>query len=149
MRKPLNTNKGLSTVVATVLMILVVMIGMTILFAFVNVYASNFQAGSGSAVLESMTIEDVWIKNPVQETTPMQLWIYNVGKIDFRINSIYVNGAPVTMYDSNGVKIDPNVLVKVNMHMQIDISPPKANAYSIKIVTARGSAFEGTYSPTS
>ena len=95
MRKPLNNNKGLSTVVATVLMILVVMIGMTILFAFVNVYASNFQAGSGSAVLESMTIEDVWFQNPTQNppnSIPVQLWIYNVGQTEFKIPTVYVDG---------------------------------------------------------
>ena len=42
-------------------MIVVVMVGMTILFAYVAVYAQNYQAGVGSSILESMTIEDVWI----------------------------------------------------------------------------------------
>ena len=32
-------------------------------FAYVTVYSSSYQAGIGSSVLESMTVEDVWIQN--------------------------------------------------------------------------------------
>ena len=51
-------------------MIVVVMVGMTILFAYVAVYAQNYQTGVGSSILESMTIEDVWI---TKSQTPYSL----------------------------------------------------------------------------
>ena len=63
MRKLYRNKKGLSTVISTILMIVVVMVGMTILFTYVAVYAQNYQTGVGSSILESMTVEDVWIQN--------------------------------------------------------------------------------------
>ncbi len=63
MKRLFKSKRAVSPVIATVLMILIVMAGMTILFAFIGAYAQSFQAGSGSAVLESLTVEDVWFKN--------------------------------------------------------------------------------------
>ena len=75
MRKLYRNKKGLSTVISTILMIVVVMVGMTLLFAYVTVYASNYQTGIGSSILESVTIEDVWIQN----SNTVQLTVYNTG----------------------------------------------------------------------
>jgi flagellin-like protein len=130
MRKLFRSRRAVSPVVSAVLMILVVMIGMSLLFAFFVNYTRDFQTGSGSAVLESLVIEDVWF------TSPTQVWVYNVGKVSFTITSVYVND----QFDSN-----PNLEVAPGQHGNITV----ASAYSgctIKIVTARGSAFEGRYS---
>ena len=59
MRKLYRNKKGLSTVISTILMIMVVMVGMSLLFAYVAVYAQNYKAGIGSSVMESLTIEDI------------------------------------------------------------------------------------------
>ncbi len=55
MRKLSNNRKAVSPVIATVLMIMITMIGMTLLFAFVSVYSENYKAGVGSSVMESIT----------------------------------------------------------------------------------------------
>jgi flagellin-like protein len=130
MRKLFRSRRAVSPVVSAVLMILVVMIGMSVLFAFFVNYTRDFQTGSGSAVLESLVIEDVSL------TSPTQVWVYNVGKVRFTITSVYVND----QFDSN-----PNLEVAPGQHRNITV----ASAHSgdtIKIVTARGSAFEGRYS---
>lgn len=135
MMRLLRNRKAVSPVISTVLMILVVMVGMSFLFAFFVNYARDFQTGSGSAVLESMTIEDVWFTAP----NGPQVWVYNVGKVDFYITSVYFNDQFV---------VNPNIEVKTGQHgmIPIPIDFPYMLPCTIKIVTARGSAFEGSYS---
>jgi flagellin-like protein len=150
MRKLFINKKAVSPVIATILMILIVMAGMTILFAFIGVYAQSFQAGSGSAVLESIAIEDVWFKSDIGDHY-LYIWVYNTGKVDFTIDSIYVNSAPVTptLYDSNHNPIEQTTPITIGSHIQIKVTSWAAGStYIVKIVTSRGSGFEGTYSPS-
>jgi hypothetical protein len=128
-------------------MILVVMAGMAILFGFVGSYTSNFQAGTGSSVLESLTVEQSWFN----ESSPQHLvlWVYNTGKIDFKINSVFVNGfkvEPTAYKDSAEIDLKKTVIL-IGDHVQLDIkiSTP-ASSYPVKIQTERGSGFEGVYS---
>ena len=146
-KKLFKNEKGVSPVISTVLMILVVMVGMSLLFAYLATYTMNFHSGSGSSVLESMTIEDAWFKN---SDNTFHLWVYNVGKVDFTINSIYVNGTKVTptMSDSNNNPINSNTPIQINKHVQISLAQWQlGDNYNLKIVTGRGSAFEGNYAP--
>ena len=131
MMRLFRNRRAVSPVLSTVLMILVVITGMSLLFAFFVNYTRDFQTGSGSAVLESMTVEDVWFTNP----NGPQVWVYNVGKVSLTITSVYVDD----QLDSS-----PNIEIKTGQHQPITVG----SAYSgctIKIVTARGSAFEGRY----
>jgi flagellin-like protein len=131
MRKLLGNKRAVSPVVSTVLMILVVMVGMSMLFAFFVNYTRDFQAGSGSAVLESLVIEDI---SP--SLTGPQVWVYNVGKVSLTITSVYVN---------DHLDSSPNIEIKTGIHQVIAVDSASKGC-TIKIVTARGSAFEGGYS---
>jgi flagellin-like protein len=134
-RKLFRSRRAVSPVVSTVLMMLVVIIGMSLLFAFFVNYARDFQTGSGSAVLESMTIEDVWFReSPIRA----EVWVYNVGKVNFTITSVYVN-------DQNAGFEPSSLEIAPGQHGNITIASASGNC-TIKIVTARGSAFEGRYS---
>ena len=150
--KRLSANrKAVSPVIATVLMIMVVMTGMTILFAFVGTYAQSFQKGSGSSVLESLTVENEWYSTPQAGPSQLVIWVYNMGKTSFTINSVYLNSSMVTNYnilDSNNAPINPGTAITVGEHFQIKvpITVPDAS-YTLKLVTGRGSGFEGVYSP--
>jgi len=137
-------------------MIVVVMVGMTILFAYVAVYAQNYQAGTGSSILESMTIEDVWITSP----QTVQLTVYNTGtstnmgsNVDLTIVAVYVNNTALT--PSSSYNINFNVLVVAGDHVTIDgnLQPvgiyaegfQKGNTYDFRIATLRGSSFQTLY----
>ena len=133
MRRLFNSRKGLSPVLSTVLMILVVITGMSVLFGFFVNYTRDFQTGSGSAVLESMTVEDVWFK----QGSTAEVWVYNVGKISFTITSVYVN-------DQNAGFEPSSLEIAPGQHRMITIASASSGC-TIKIVTARGSAFEGRY----
>lgn len=136
MNKFFSDKRGVSPVVSAVIMILVTMIGMSTLFAFFINYSRDFQLGSGSAVLESMTIEDVWFRN----SNTVEIWVYNFGKVNLDITDVYV--------DSNAVLFAPNDLnIVIGEHEQLIVSSSfvASGSYHFKIVTARGTSFEGTY----
>lgn len=152
MRKLYRNKRGLSTVISTILMIVVVMVGMTLLFAYVDVYARNYQTGVGSSILESATIEDVWI---FQDSHTVQLTVYNTGtatnlgtNLDLTIAAIYVNNVALTTGpSSNGINFNELIgagdHVPINCYYSAGFQP--GVAYNFKIVTVRGSNFEVQY----
>jgi hypothetical protein len=140
----IRNKKAVSAVLSTILMILIVVIGMTMAFAFFVNYVRDFQLGRGSSVLELAEIEDVWFHpKDADERYPVKIWLYNYGKIDFEVSSVYVDGNLVTP--------DPTSITTVQIydHAWIIVYLPNSwvsnELYKIKIVTARGSVFEGQY----
>ena len=149
MKNLFKNKKAVSPVVATVLMILVTMIGMTLLFAFVSSYSENYKAGIGSSVMESLTVEDIWL-SPDQSgqstyDTEVVLSIYNVGKVESKINSVYVNGLKLT--DTNtGQNFNLEKDVLVGAHESITLyrqnNWQSGEIYTFRITTLRGSNFD-------
>jgi hypothetical protein len=144
MRKLYRNKKGLSTVISTILMIMVVMVGMSVAFAYVAVYAQSYKAGIGSSVMESLTIEDIYLKGagPVYNNQ-VTLSVYNAGKIDATINVIYINGVAATNGSST---INFNINVPVGTHIPITVQASstwvRGDTYEFKVNTVRGSNFE-------
>jgi FlaG/FlaF family flagellin (archaellin) len=154
MKKLLKNKKGVSPVVSAVIMMLVVMIGMSALFAFFVNYARDFQLGSGSSVLESMAIEDVHFI----DSKTVEIWIYNMGKVDFSISSVYVNDSLISTsptllsvtYKGEDVTSSWPDRIREGGHGQIRIESvdqifTSGQSYTFKLVTKRGTSFEGEY----
>jgi heme/copper-type cytochrome/quinol oxidase subunit 2 len=155
MRKTYQNKKGLSTIISTILMIIVVMVGMTILFAYVTVYANNYQTGTGGSILESSTIEDAWITSP----HTVQLTVYNTGtatnlgtNVDLTVAAVYVNGTALTTISSTGVStnnINFDWSIPAGYHISVNgyysTGFQSGQTYEFKIVTERGSNFEVQY----
>lgn len=142
MKKFCRNKKALSTVISTLLMIMVVMVGMSIAFGAVVEYSDSYKAGMGSAVMESLTIEDVWFTN----STTVQISVYNTGDVGSTITGIYDNGTALT--DGTG-SINLH-LHMINVGQRETITVYNQAGWSanndLKIVTLMGSNFEGTYS---
>jgi len=159
MRKHNFNKKGLSTVVSTLLMIIVVMVGMTLVFSYVTFYAQNYQAGTGSSILESLTIENIWINPPGNPINSVNITIYNTGTqanylgtgsgVVITLDQIYVNGSlplvnPSTgTIDFNNIQVSPGSHVTVEGQYSADFE--HVNTYDFKIVTSRGSDFGAQY----
>jgi len=151
MRKTFRSNKAVSPVIATVLMILVVVVGMGLVFAFVSVYTATYQNGVGSSVLESLTIEDVWLHGTAGGYNDQAtISIYNSGDISAQINDIYINGIAAT----NGTTYYP---IQIGQHISITVTADEASlegsaiwqsgaSYDFKVTTVRGSSFEESIS---
>ena len=149
MKKLFRNKKAVSPVVATVLMILVTMAGMTILFGFVISYSDSYKAGIGSSIKESLTIEDVWL----QDGDKLELWIYNVGKLPVNVKAIYVNGGNLQVISFNGSAVtnalNINGEIPLNSHVKV-IATCNWQSYDsspivFKIATERGSTFEQSF----
>lgn len=137
MKRLLKSKRAVSAVFTTVLLILLVVSGMTIVFAFLVSYVEDFQTGQGSAVLENFAFENIWFKN----TNEIEITIYNYGKIDLNIKSIHIDGLAVIFsiknYDNNEIPPDEHRTVITN-----PIPFTSNTAYQFKIVTQRGSTIE-------
>jgi flagellin-like protein len=152
MKKLFRNRKAVSPVIATVLMILVTMAGMTILFGFVISYSDSYKAGIGSSIKESLTIEDVWFRSGSSDN--VELWIYNVGKLPVNVKAIYVNGLNlvVTSFgDNHDVTnaLNINGEIPLNSHVKViatcDWQSYGSSPIVFKIATERGSTFEQSY----
>ena len=146
MKRMLRSRKGVSPVIASVLMIVVTIIGMSFLFAVSVNYATDYQLGRGGAVLELMVIEDVWIR----DSTTVDIWVYNVGKVDLQISNLYVNDykANITHIDNNLVELDSLVQVKVGEHVKFSVESTflrEEGNNLLSLFTIRGSHVEGRY----
>jgi flagellin-like protein len=152
MKKLFKNKKAVSPVIATVLMILITMVGMTLLFAFVSSYSENYKAGVGSSVMESLTVEDIWLSPgnssyASDSAHTVQLSVYNVGKVDSIITSVYANGLKLTD-TANGQNFNLKNEVAVGEHTAITLyweSPwQSGQKYTFTVATQKGSNFDVT-----
>ena len=145
--------KGVSPVLGTVIMVLIVVIGMSAVFAFFVDYVGDYQQGQGSSVMEMVEIEDVFF---VDSTNTSEVWLYNFGEIEFEVNAVYVNGLNATLEfmdvsskplnDLDGdysVEVGPFVHAKFSVTVADNWVPDAT--YVFKFVTERGSAVEREY----
>jgi len=150
MKKLFRNRKAVSPVIATVLMIMVTMAGMSILFGFVISYSDSYKAGIGSSVRESLIVEDIWLSpgsnSYISDSThSVQLSIYNVGKVDSTITSSYVNGLALTK--SGNLNLKESIII--GQHLTITLNWNQAwnhgQQYTFRISTLSGSNFDVTY----
>lgn len=131
-------------------MILVTMAGMTILFGFVISYSDAYKAGIGGSVMEVLTVEDIWLSPSNDTVNPahaIQISVYNVGKVDSTITSVYVNGLKLTVTDG-GHDFNLKDDVAVGQHKTINLYWENTwgnGPYTFRIATQRGSTFDVQY----
>ena len=147
--------RAVSPVLSTVILVLIVVLGMSLVFAFFVDYVSDYQRGRGGSVMELVEIEDVQFTGD----DGVEVWLYNYGKIEFEVDAVYVNGlkmeefnftgkSSVELYDSDedgSVEVIPSAHAKFNVTLSGGSS---AVAYVFRVVTERGSAVEREYPAT-
>ncbi len=148
MKRLWSNKSGISVVISSILMILITVVGMGIVFAFVAGYCSTYQTGVGSSVMESLTVEDIWLQgnNGAYNNTAV-IAIYNSGNIDTTINGIYVNGNATYV---TGTNFNLNINVPVGQHVIVTVQGPvpwqSYDRYDFKVSTTRGSVFDQSIS---
>jgi flagellin-like protein len=135
MRRLARNRKAVSNVIGTILMIVVVVAGMSIVFGYIVNYVKDYQTGSGASVMELATIEDVWFLNP----STINITLYNYGKVTITVSTLYIDGQLQSTF---------NQQIPIGGHAEL---PPvqydwtSGTAYDFKLVTERGTAIEGEY----
>jgi flagellin-like protein len=148
MKRLFKNKKAVSPVIATVLMILVTMVGMTLLFAFVSSYSENYKAGIGSSVMESIVVEDIWLSPHLSGSNydmSVEITVYNVGKVDSTITSIYADGLKLTKEGN----LNLNTPIAIGQHLTITLLWDKEwvrnQEYTFRVSTLSGSNFDVKY----
>lgn len=140
MRKLRRSKRAVSPVLSTVILVLIVVIGMSFIFAFFVDYVRDYQEGRGSSVMELLEIEDVHFF----ANDSVEIWLYNYGEIDLEIDAVYVNGLSM-----NTTTLYTDWILNPYQHKQFIVSFPydwvSDFSYSFKFVTVRGSSVERSY----
>jgi flagellin-like protein len=150
MKRLFRNKKAVSPVIATVLMILVTMAGMSILFGFVISYSDSYKKGVGSSVMESLTVEDIWLSPgslsyASDSANTVKLSVYNVGKVDSTITSAYVDGLALTK--SGALNLKEQIPVGQHLVITLNGNQPWSHGqqYTFRISTLSGSNFDIKY----
>jgi flagellin-like protein len=144
MKRLFRNKKAVSPVIGTILMIMITMIGMTLLFAFVASYSQTYKAGIGSSVMESLTIEDIWLsvgKSPYDSSCI--IYVYNSGKIDCTISAVYIDGLTLNVNLNKPIEVGKDL--PITLDSARDSPWVSGQTYTFKVSTLRGSNFELTY----
>ena len=152
-RRLYRNKKAVSPVIATMLMILVVMIGMTVAFSYVVFYTDNYKAGVGSSVLETLTIEDVWYEpntNPDYPLHKIHVTVYNPATkanmgydVNLEVSMIYLDGSALADVNAGPVKAGEHVTFTGTRIRSLD----SGQDYIIQVTTLRGSNFRISFEP--
>ncbi|MGO8805341.1 MAG: archaellin/type IV pilin N-terminal domain-containing protein [Candidatus Bathyarchaeia archaeon] len=139
-----NNKKAVSPVIATILMIMVVMVGMSIAFSYVVVYSDNYKSGAGSSVLESLTIEDVWVQgNTVQVTVYNAATTTNMGyNVNLQVTAIYIDGAALVNIEGDNKVPNPNPNYDT---IKFDMNPSQQSMYNGEVNAGLHVTFQGMY----
>jgi flagellin-like protein len=144
MKRLFRNKRAVSPVIGTVLMIMITMIGMTLLFAFVASYSQTYKAGIGSSVMESLTIEDVWLSYDSEVyDSKVLMHVYNSGKIDCTISSVYVDGLALNATLNEKIEAGKDTVLFLNREGASAWDPRQT--YTFQVSTLRGSNFELKY----
>jgi len=145
-------SKGVSEIVATVLMIMIVTaIGFSIFLYGMGFFTASTSARdqatqTGIATLrERFVVVDVAFTTVDVFTSNVTIWVYNYGETNININSIYINGS-----QHNNTKIDPAppVFIVPTGITKIVCINSSANAnYTqlIRVVSSLGNFYENYY----
>ncbi len=143
MMKLFKQNKrGVSPVLGAVIMTLIVVTGLGLFFGYVITYSSDFQANSGSAILESLVIENYWF----EDSDTVILWISNVGKVSFEIQDIYIDGFRANSFVSSPSEFNiegyPTSFGNVTIDSFVRFDDNNGYPYTLRLITKRGAVFE-------
>ncbi len=137
MRKRLHelriNRKGLSTILASLLLVVIVVIASVIVYAWSTGLIGSLLVGTPS-VKEAVSMDSYTCSSASVGSCTLQL--RNVGTTSITLQSAYINGAPWTGFSSTSISVNTVSAVPVT------ISGATAGlSYEIKLVTVRGTQF--------
>lgn len=173
--KSLKSKKGLSTVIAQILMISATISIGVIAISWAIPTLTLYQSSAGAyyqmrsdALKESFIIEDVWFSNTTTTPPSINITLRNVGSIEINVSAIYISGTNIsgtmmntTCYDRKGnLKPLPMIAVGNRTGQSALYSPDpiiirrnpswkfkQGQSYQIIVATKRGNQVSLTVGP--
>lgn len=135
LKRLLHDKRAISAVLSHLLLTVVAVAIMSIATSATYVITTDLRQNMG----ERVTIEDVWF-NP--DTKTVDLYLDNVGKVDFQIQAVYINHANQP-FQEFALKVEEEG--SLNIYFS-DWKP--GEVYYIDIVTSRGNHIADSYKAT-
>lgn len=143
MRSILKNKRGVSEIIASLIVILIVSIAGTTLYSYgMNIYNSSWSFsmlqinGRKESTQERLKIINVWRDSGNQ----LNLTILNHGKIEIAINAVYIDGKMMTINQGNGT------IILIGDKTQLLVTPSfsiqDGRTYLLIAVSERGSKDE-------
>lgn len=137
--------KGVSPIIATIILILIAVSAGVLLWLWVSTFASSAPATQSQALRERMKIEAVNVNTTTKRITA---YVRNIGDVPIQITSAYIldiSGNVVSAYNiTTGNIIQPGQLGQI----KIDVSATSLSlgfSYRLKLVTSNGIESEYTF----
>jgi len=145
---PLGHRKGISTIIANLVMVAIVITLATSLFIWANASFGIYQGSAGlwfssrsEAMRERFVVEEVWFTDAGAK---INIYVRNVGDIDIAIADIYINRTRV-----EAAKVSPILPLSLNTGRVVQITVTLSSKWSlgsvseIVVATSRGSTVRG------
>jgi flagellin-like protein len=139
-RSFLRNNRGISEIIASLLLLLIVSVAGAALYSFslsaFSSSSSTFQQQIDQReeqARERFQITAVWW-NTVNQ---LNLTILNYGKIDIAVDAVYINGTPTSISSGRGATVGTGELFSVKLAFSVLIQD--GQTYEIVAVSERGS----------
>ncbi len=147
---PLSKDKGLSEIIATVLMIMIVtVLGFSIFLYGLGFFTATTSANNQATATGIQSLQERFViidVNFTVTTTPVNntivtAWVYNYGSTNEKIVAMYLNGTQVSNVLST--LIDPNAALMVVGNVPFNVT--QGIPQTIRVVSSLGNFYENNY----
>ena len=146
MRKHLRKVRGITPVVSSLLMIVIVLAAFSIVWGVTNNWITRQRWETKMQMKERLLIEDVWFRR-VDDTYLITIYVRNIGKIPVTIKEVYVDGKLFEMSPSSlSLALKEGGFINVT---KAGWTWSQNSTYRIKIKTERGTYVEVVSKPQS
>ncbi len=146
MRENLRKVRGITPVVSSLLMIVIVLAAFSIVWGVTNNWITRQRWETKMQMKERLLIEDVWFRR-VDDTYLITIYVRNIGKIPVTIKEVYVDGKLFEMSPSSlSLALKEGGFINVT---KAGWTWSQNSTYRIKIKTERGTYVEVVSKPQS
>jgi hypothetical protein len=132
LKRLIYDKRALSAVLSHLLLTVVAVAIMSIATSATYVITTDLREN----MAERVVVEDVWLNSA---SGSLDVYLYNVGKVDAQIEAVYIDHSAQTFKDPFSLKINENGWLIIPFEWK------PGNVYSIDIVTSRGTHIETSY----
>ena len=144
--------KGVSPIIATLLLIAIAVAAGIIVYVFVNGLAGNLTKSGGNQVTEQISLQSYNFQNPSASPSALTVYLGNTGTGSVEISTIYLDGSPLTASSvpyslTPGSCLSTTLFVGASCSFTAGLSSGQqpftsGTSHSVKIITSDGGIFE-------
>jgi flagellin-like protein len=137
MRKNKSTKKGVSPVIAVLLMIAIAVAAAILVYVWAMGLIGTLTGSGGGQVKEQIIMDAYNWQTPAG---PMTIYMRNVGSSQIIVDAIYIGGASAASNLNSQLTLQTTAST-FSVPVPTDISPTSGVAYTVKVITKTGGVF--------